>query len=152
MVPERFHFAYIFLVLWSLSLSTLPLSESQRLWCPGRWCHWSLRLSRCFALRIPAAELLWGFEVPTSLLISSVRWLPRVWVPFLFHTSLSGVLVPSWFLSSLSLFFFPFCSTQLCGGFLALFGGVKTLLPVFSRCSVQIVLHEVLGFFLMCLW
>ena len=37
-----------------------------------------------------------NFEVPPSQLISLlVRWLPRMWVPFLFHSSLPGVLVLS---------------------------------------------------------
>ena len=37
-----------------------------------------------------------SFKVPPSLLISSsFRWLLRVWVPFLFYSSLSGMLVPS---------------------------------------------------------
>ena len=37
---------------------------------------------------------LWGFEFSPFWLISlSVRWLPWVWVPFLFHSSLSGLLV-----------------------------------------------------------
>ena len=36
------------------------------------------------------------FEVPpTQLIFLSVRWLPRVWVLFLVHSSLSGMLVPS---------------------------------------------------------
>ena len=36
------------------------------------------------------------FEILPSQLISlSVRLLPRMWVPFLFHRSLSGMLVPS---------------------------------------------------------
>ena len=56
---------------------------------------------------------LWDFEVPPSPLISPlVRWLPRMWVPFLFCSSLLRVLVPSWFLFlslSLSLFFFLCC-------------------------------------------
>ena len=65
------------------------------------------------------------FEVPLFQLISpSVRWLPRTWVLFLFHSSLSGMLVPTQFFFSLSLFFF--CSTQLCQEFLALLGGLNS--------------------------
>ena len=42
------------------------------------------------------STFLSDFEVPMSQLISlSVMWLPRVWVPFLFHSSLSEVLVLS---------------------------------------------------------
>ena len=67
---------------------------------------------------------LGDFEVPPSQLISpSVRWITRMWVPFLFHRSLSGTLVPSWFLLSLSFFF---CSNWLCQEFLALFGGLSS--------------------------
>ena len=67
---------------------------------------------------------LGNFEVPPSQLIFlSVRCLARLWVPFLLNSSLSGMLVQSWFLFFLSLFF-PFFSTQLCQEFLALFGGL----------------------------
>ena len=37
---------------------------------------------------------------PSQLISPSVRWPPRVWIPFPFHSSLSGVLVLSWFLCS----------------------------------------------------
>ena len=43
--------------LRSLSLSTQPLPEHLRLWCPGRWCRRSVRLSLCFAGLSPAAAL-----------------------------------------------------------------------------------------------
>ena len=33
MVPELLHFAYIFLILQSLSLSVKPLPKPLRLWC-----------------------------------------------------------------------------------------------------------------------
>ena len=80
--------------LWSLSLSAQPIPNSQRLCSPGWWCWPSGRLSLCCALLIPAAVLFSGTEVlPSQLMSLSVRWLPRVWVPF--HSSLSGVLVPS---------------------------------------------------------
>ena len=46
----------------------------------------------------------------------------RVQIPFLFHSFLSEVLVPYWLLLFSSLF--SFHSTQLYGGFLALFGGL----------------------------
>ena len=70
--------------------------------CPPR--------SSCYAF-------LHDFEVALACLISlSVSWLPRMWVPFLFHSSLSGMLV---LIPFLSLSFF-FCSTQLCQEFLAL--------------------------------
>ena len=57
---------------------------------------------------------LWG---PTDLAdLSSVRWLPRRWVPFLLHSSLSGMLVPSWFLFSL---FFSFVLPSYVKSFLS---------------------------------
>ena len=85
------------------------------------------------------STFLSDFEVPPSCLISpSVSWLSRVWVPYLFHSSILGMLVQSWFLFSLSLFFF--CSVQLHQESLALFGGLS-FLPAFSRCSMQIILH-----------
>ena len=54
-----------------------------------------------------------------------------MWVPFLFDSSLSGVLVLSdSFSLSLSLSLF-LCSTQLCKEFLAIFGGLR------SSASIQ---------------
>ena len=97
-----------------LSLSTQPLLEPE-LWCLGRWCRLCVQLSLYFALLSPVAvfAFLSDFEVPPSQLISPwVKWLPRMWVPFLFHSSLSRLLVPSLFLFSLShfLLFYPFMS------------------------------------------
>ena len=82
-------------VLWSLTLSAQPQPEHLRLWCLRM-----VVLMVCVALSLLCLPLssccafLWGFEVPPSWLIStSVRWLSMVRVPFLFHNSLSGVLV-----------------------------------------------------------
>ena len=89
-----------------------------------------------------------GFEAPppSQLISQSVRCFPGCW--FLYHSSLSAMLVLSWFLffsfSSLS---FPFCATQLHGGFHAL-SEVWGLLPAFSICSMCIVLHVDFIFFL----
>ena len=111
--------------LQSLSLSVQLLPKYLRLCFPGWYCRWSVWLSLCFALLSPAALFLalWGPSISLS-----VRWPPRVWVPFIsqlpFRNS-SPVLIPF-----LSLSFF-FCSTQLCGGVLALFGGLN------SSASVQ---------------
>ena len=69
---------------------------------------------------------LWG---PSVLADLPVRWLPRLWIPFLFYISLSGLLVLSWFLFPLSLFP-PFCSTQLHGGFMALFGDLRSSVSI----------------------
>ena len=46
--------AYIFLIFWSLSLST---QSPLRMWCPRQWYWRSLRLSLYFALLSPAARL-----------------------------------------------------------------------------------------------
>ena len=107
--------------LQSLTHSAQPPSKHLRLWCPSRWYWWSVLFFLCFSLlSLAAGAFLWSFEVPPSWLISlSVRWVPKVQVPLLFHSSLSGVLVPSWFLS------LYFCSIQLCGGFLSLFGALR---------------------------
>ena len=114
-----------------------PEPESQ---CPAPFqasqavVSWEVVLIVCEALSLlcppqsSCCDFLWGFEVPPSYLISlSVRWLPRLWVPFLFRSSLSGVLVLSWL--------FPFCSTHLCGGFLALYGGLR------SSATIQYMFH-----------
>ena len=85
---------------------------------------------------------LWGFEVPSSQLISPsadlpIRRLARVWVPFFFLSSLSGVIVLSWFLS---LSFFPFVLPSYMEGSLP-FLEVYSLLLAFSRWTVWNVLH-----------
>ena len=99
----------------------------------------SVALSLICPLQSSCCTFLWGFEVPLSQLISPlVRLFPRVWVPFLFHSSLLGVLVPSWVLS-LSLFS-PFVLPSYVEGFLP-FLEISGLLPAFSRCSVQTVIH-----------
>lgn len=79
-------------------------------WCPGWWCRWSTRLLLYLALFSPTTALfLSDFEVCQCQMISPlVRWLPMMWVPFSFHSSLSGMLVPSWFFFSLSLSFLLF--------------------------------------------
>ena len=95
--------------LWILSLSAQPPLELLRLWCLHQWFRRYVLLSLCFsvlrtavALSLASWRYLW---LSWSVL---VRWLPRVLVPFLLHSSLLGRLVPSWFLFSLSLFFFLF--------------------------------------------
>ena len=53
---------------------------------------------------------------PTQLILLSIRWLSRVWVPFLLYTSLSGVpvvLIPLLSLSSF-LSFYPVMSQDSC--------------------------------------
>lgn len=64
---------------------------------------------------------LLGFETPplSQLIFPTVRGPPSVWIPFLFHSSLPGVLVPSWFPFSLfSLSFFCFVLSSYVGVFL----------------------------------
>ena len=106
--------------------------------------------SLCFALLSPP-----NFEAPPpSWLVSpSVRWPPRVRIPFLFHSSISEVLVPTWFpFFSFSLSFFsPFVLLSYMEGF-SPFLEVWGLLPAFSRCFVQIVLHVEAGFFWFVFW
>ena len=87
------------------------------------------------------------FEVPlTWLIFPSVRCLPRMWVPFLLHTSLLGILGPSWFLFSLS---FYFVLPSYVKSFLP-FLEVRVLLPAFRWCSVQVILHVNVFFWCVC--
>ena len=76
--------------------------------------------SSCYAF-------LSDFEVPpTQPIFRQVRWLPRKWVPFLLHSSLSLSLftVSPILIPFLSLIFFY--STQLRQESLALFGGLSS--------------------------
>ena len=83
--------------LQSLTLSAQPPLKHLRLWCSG-----TVVVIVCVALTLlcppqcHCCTLLQNFVVPSSQLISlSVRWLPSMWVPFLFHSSLSRALVLS---------------------------------------------------------
>ena len=103
--------------LQSLSLSAQSLHKHFRLWCPGM-----VVLMVCVTLFLLCSSqsgcctFLQGFKVPPfQLIYLSARWLPKVWVPFLFLSSLSRVLVLSWF----PFFFFPLFS--LCLSFSLLF-------------------------------
>ena len=94
--------------LWNLGFSAQPPPECLRLWGPGEVVP-----VVCVALTLlcpsqsSCCTFHCNFEVPLSRLMSlSVRWLPRLWVPFLINDSLSGMLVPSSFLFSISLSFF----------------------------------------------
>ena len=73
---------------WSLSLNVQPLTEHLRLWCLGMVVQMvCVALTLLFPSQPSGYAFLGDFEVPLSQLISpSVRWLPRMWVPFLFHT------------------------------------------------------------------
>ena len=60
----------------------------------GTFVHMAL------SLHLPqtgCCAFLWGFEALSLywLISSSISWPPSVQVPFLFHSSLSGVLIPS---------------------------------------------------------
>ena len=94
------------------------------------------------------------FWVPLSQVSSpSVRWLPRVHVPLVFHSSLSGVLVQSRFLFSpfslslfFSLLFYPVMWRVSCP-----FWRFK----VFCHHSVDVLcksFYILMGFFCCCLW
>ena len=83
--------------LLNLSLSTQPPPKPLRLWCPG-----AVVQMICVALTLlcppqsSCCAFLSNFEVLLAQLISpSVRGLPRIWVPCLLHSSLSGMLVLS---------------------------------------------------------
>ena len=94
----------------SLSLSTQTPPECLRLWCT-RWWYWSsVRLSLPCPPQTSCCTFLWGFEAspPSWLIPPSVRWPPSVQIPFLIHSSLSRVLVPSWFLFFFLSLSFPF--------------------------------------------
>ena len=94
--------------LCSLSLSTHPPPKHLKLWRPGAVVLPIVfaALSLLCPLQSSCCTFFCSLEVPPSQLIfPSDRWLPWLWVPFLFHSSLSGALVhPDFFLSLL--FFF----------------------------------------------
>ena len=89
---------------------------------------------------------LGDFEVsPTWLIFLSVRWPPRKWVPFLFLSSLSRMLVLSWFLFSLS---FSFVLSSYIESFLP-------FLEVLNSASIQLFCASCFickSVFLRCLW
>ena len=83
--------------LWSLSLRTQSPPKYLWLWYLGMVVEmvYAALILLC-SPQSSCCAFLHDFEVPKSWLISPlVRWLPRVWVSFLFNSSLSGVLVPS---------------------------------------------------------
>ena len=102
---------------------------------------------------LPSAPLwlhspLWLWSYPAlPPTVSAREGVSSVWTPFLLHSSLPLVQVPSY--SFVSVFSFFVCPTQVCGEFLA-FWEVWGLLPAFSRCSVGVVLR--VDVFLMYLW
>lgn len=73
-----------------------PRGSSQAVGCQEVVPVVCTAFSRLCPLQSSCCTFLCDVEVPASWLISlTVMWLPRVWVPLLFHSSLSGVLVPS---------------------------------------------------------
>ena len=105
-----------------------------------------------FLLCLPQSSccaFLCGFEVPLSWLISSpIRFFPRMCVSFLFHSSLSGVLVLSCFLSLpffFFLLFFPVIWRVSCPFW---------RFNVFFQCSVDVLCKSFYMYmvFLLCLW
>ena len=107
----------------------------------------ALTLLRCS--QSSCCTFLGNFEVPlTRLIFLSVKWLPRMWVPLLLHSSLSRMFVPSCFLISLSLFFLLFCPVM--SRVFALFGGSSSSASIqFMFCVSHFTCRCV---FLMCLW
>ena len=93
--------------LW-IQASALSPHLSLRLWHTGHGPH--LLCRSVFTLPCSDRQLHFSlrFKVPPSsqLISSPVKWPPSVQTPFIFYTSLSGMLVQSWFLffSSSSLF------------------------------------------------
>ena len=102
--------------------------------CPPHPCG-------CALLRGSEASPLCHLQSPPA------KGLPSAWKPFLLHSSLPLVQVPSlFFVSVISFFFYP---TQVRGDFLA-FWDVCRLLPAFSGCSVGAVPR--VDVFLLYLW
>ena len=110
----------------SLSLSTQPPPSLSGCGVWECWYKWSVWLSSCLALLSPVPALC--PETLRSLCSrGSLYWLHGFKkVFFLFHSSLSVVLVQSCFFLSFFFFFLLLCSTQVWGGFLALFGGLRS--------------------------
>ena len=134
---------------WSLCLSAQPLPECLRQWCPGWWFRWSVQLSLCFALLCPAAVLFLATLRSCRLgwFFHQLGGFPGCGFPFLLHCSLSGMLLPFWFLFSLSLSFFllfyPVMSRVSCA-FWSSSASIQ-LMSCVSRFTCRYV-------FLMCLW
>ena len=119
-------------------------------WASQAVVSWPVVQMICVALTLlccpqsNCCTFLRDFEVlPTWLIFPSVRWLPRMWVPFLLHCSLSEILSHPY--SFLSLFFF--CS--VCQEFLALFGRLSSS-AIIHWCSMQVVLHVDVFFRCVC--
>ena len=92
---------------------------------------------------------LWSFP-PLPPAVSTCEGAPSVWKPFLLHSSLPLVRVPSLFFVSVFCFFF--CPTQVQVGSFLPFGRseIGGLLPAFSGCSIGVVPH--VDVFLVYLW
>ena len=132
----------------SLGLSSCfhsqPPPECFRLWCPRQWYWWSVWL---FLLCLPQScycAFLWGFEIPPLSCqlcgLLGCGFLSSFTAP---SQECWSILVP-FFLFSLS--FVLFCSAQLCGGFLALFGSLRSS----YQHSVDVLcklFYSVIGFF-----
>ena len=88
--------------LQSISGCGVLESDTSSLWC-----------SLCFALFSPAA-VLFSEALRSGVISLSVRYLPRVCVPFFFHSSLSGVLILVLIPFFFSFFFFFGFSLSLC--------------------------------------
>lgn len=125
-----------------------PALTSRKVIVPPRPYSWMSLCSYllCFPkTRLPCFSLFLLISLP-------VTWPPRVWMPFLFHSSFLGVLVLFWFLflSSLPLhlFFHPSILPKYGEVFLPFLEEVWGLLPAFSICSVRIILHVIFFFYI----
>ena len=95
------------------SLSAQPPLECLRLRCMCWWYHLSVWLSLS---ALPSSDWLVHFfpqalspTLPSWLISPSVWWPPRMWISFISHSSLSGVLVLCLFLFFLFFALLSFC-------------------------------------------
>ena len=124
-----------------------PASEGRETSISGWGCcqHWSLQNSLHSAGCTPAAAL--SPEVLKLPPAPLVRGFLSVWILFLLHSSLLEAQVPSRF-PCLSIFFFvPSFSQPGCVEISLPLLEIWSLLPAFSRCSVEVVPHAGVFFF-----
>ena len=106
--------------LQNLSLSAQPQPEHLPLWCLGAGVQMMCAvLTMLCPPQSSCCAFLCNLEVPWTWLIPLIRCLPRVWVPFLFHSSCSGMIVQSFF-------FFFLLFNQVMWRVYVLFGGLSS--------------------------
>ena len=143
--------------LWNLRLSSQhpPVPAGEQTSLLGWWMLAGTDPPCGNLSALPSAPLLlcsplWfqSFSPHRHLQSPRVKVLPSVWKPYLLHSSLPLVQVPSLFFC-LCVFFLFRCPTQIHGEFFA-FWEVWVFLLTFSRCFVGVVPH--VDVFLMYLW